>query len=157
MHFHIALWERFGPFFRYFWDSLGFSGKPPQFISPTLGQFWPFLTTFGPFLDHFRTPETSIILTVLGQKDPEIAELASWHRAAAASRDFRGFWGFPVKTVCQSGLLEDASQQRTRYTTLRGSSQRPSRGVYFALPACPGPKIHSRERCQGISSSNNGQ
>ena len=54
VHFHIALGERFGPFFRYFWDLLGFSGGPPRFM-PILGQFWPFLTTFGPFLDHFWT------------------------------------------------------------------------------------------------------
>ena len=53
VHFDIALWERFWPFFRYFWDSLAFSGGPPQFISPILGQFWPFLTTFGSFLDYF--------------------------------------------------------------------------------------------------------
>ena len=41
---------------------------------------------------------------------------------------FWRFWGFPVKTVCQTGLPEDASQLRKRYTTLGGSFQRCSRG-----------------------------
>ena len=53
VHFHIALWEGFWPFFRYFWDSLGFSGGPTRIISPILGPLWPFLTIFGPFLDQF--------------------------------------------------------------------------------------------------------
>ena len=53
VHFDLALWERFWPFFRYFWDSSGLSGGPPRFISPILGQFWPFFTTFGPFSDYF--------------------------------------------------------------------------------------------------------
>ena len=39
VHFHFALWERFWPFFRYFWDSLGFFGGPPRIISPLWGNF----------------------------------------------------------------------------------------------------------------------
>ena len=59
---------------------------------------------------------------------------------------FWRFWGFPVKTVCQTGLPEDASQQRKRYTTLRGSSQRPSRGCIWALEMTPlwAPKGHPK-------------
>ena len=45
---------------------------------------------------------------------------------------FWRFWGFTVKTVCQTGLPEEASQQRKHYTTRRGSSQRPSRGCTWA-------------------------
>ena len=41
---------------------------------------------------------------------------------------FWGFWAFPVKTVCPTGLPGSASQQRKRYTCLLGSSQRSSRG-----------------------------
>ena len=55
VHFHFALWGRCWPFSRYFQDWLGFSGGPPPIISPILVQFWPFLTIFGPFLDHFWT------------------------------------------------------------------------------------------------------
>ena len=73
VHFDIALWERFGPFLRYFWDSLGFSGGPPRFISPILGQFWPFLTTFGPFLDYLWA---DFFLSIFAEKwhfGPEIS------------------------------------------------------------------------------------
>ena len=41
---------------------------------------------------------------------------------------FGDFGGFTVKTVCNPGLPGNPSQQRKRYTTHRGSSQRPSRG-----------------------------
>ena len=44
VHFHIALWECFWPFFRYFWDLLGFSGDPRDLFR----QFW---GNFGLF-DH---------------------------------------------------------------------------------------------------------
>ena len=50
--FHANPLLRFGLFLPC-WDSLGFSGGPPPIISPILGQFWPFLTTFGPFSDCF--------------------------------------------------------------------------------------------------------
>ena len=36
--------------------------------------------------------------------------------------------GFPVKTLCNHGLPGNPSQQRKRYTTHRGSSQRSFRG-----------------------------
>ena len=42
------------------------------------------------------------------------------------------FWGFPVKTVCTAGLQGNPSQQRKRYTTHRGSSQRSSLGSNWA-------------------------
>ena len=56
---------------------------------------------------------------------------------------FWHFWGFPVKTVCLTGLPEDASQQRKRYTTLRGSSQRPSRGCISHSLRVQGPNTPS--------------
>ena len=53
---------------------------------------------------------------------------------------FWRFRGFPVKAACQTSLPEDASQQRKM-------AHHPSRvitealsWVYFAVPACPGPK-----------------
>ena len=56
---------------------------------------------------------------------------------------FWQFWGFPVKTMCWTGLPEDASQQRKRYTTLRGSSQRPSRGYISHSLRVQGPNTPS--------------
>ena len=47
---------------------------------------------------------------------------------------FWRFWGFPVKTVCHTGLPGNPSQQRKRYTTHRGSSPRSSRGsILYSL------------------------
>ena len=47
---------------------------------------------------------------------------------------FWRFWGFPVKTVGTPGLPWNPSQQRKRYTTHRGSSQRYSRGsILYSL------------------------
>ena len=43
---------------------------------------------------------------------------------------FGNFGGFPVKTVSQTGLTEDASKQRKRYTTR--ASRRPSQGFIWA-------------------------
>ena len=56
---------------------------------------------------------------------------------------FWQFWGFPVKTVGQTGLPEDASQQRKWHTTLRGSSQRPSRGCISHSLRVQGPNTPS--------------
>ena len=53
---------------------------------------------------------------------------------------FWQFGGFPVKTVCQTGLPEDASQQRKRYTTPSWVISEALPRVYFALPACLEPK-----------------
>ena len=50
---------------------------------------------------------------------------------------FWRFWGFPVKTVCNPGLPGNPSQQRKRYTDLRGSVLP---RVDFAIPVCLGPK-----------------
>ena len=54
VHFHISVGASFLAVFPIFLGFVGiFWGTPPPIISPILGQFWPFLTTFGPFLDHF--------------------------------------------------------------------------------------------------------
>ena len=48
-----------------------------------------------------------------------------------------------MKTVCQTGLPEDASQQKKRYTTHRGPSQRPSRGCISHSLRVQGPNTPS--------------
>ena len=52
---------------------------------------------------------------------------------------FWRFWGFPVKMVCHTGLPGNPSQQRKRYTTHRGSSQRCSRGSILYSLRVQGP------------------
>ena len=58
---------------------------------------------------------------------PESAEISPW----AILRGISALFGL-FCTVSQTGLPEDASKQRKRYTT-RGPSQRPSRGFILAL------------------------
>ena len=53
MHFHFAL----GAFLAIFPIFVGFVGivgdTPAIYLADFGGNFWPFLNTFGPFLDHF--------------------------------------------------------------------------------------------------------
>ena len=44
---------------------------------------------------------------------------------------FWRFGGFPMKTVCQTGLPEDAIQQRKRYTTRQGVISEALQRVYL--------------------------
>ena len=52
---------------------------------------------------------------------------------------FWRFWGFPGENGVPDSLSENPSQQRKRYTTPQGSSQKVLPRVNFALPACPRP------------------
>ena len=70
MHFHFALWG--GGVFGHFPDILricsDFLPPPGNLFRRFWGQFWSFLTTFGPFLDHFWADSFCLFLPKNGKK-----------------------------------------------------------------------------------------
>ena len=105
----------------------------------------PNLYIYKCFVEASTTPKTHIILTRLpfwglnntflgcGPAPGETIEVQDKkrekNRVVPPFEVILGYFGgFPVKTVCNPGLPGNPSQQRKRYTTHRGSSQRSSRG-----------------------------
>ena len=101
--------------------------------------FFPLRITLRGETPHFFSP----IWRQHGPNKRQLPEKVVKQGGTPILGTFWRVWGFPVKTVCQTGLPEDTSQQRKRYTTLRGSSQRPSRGC-ISHPCVSRAQIHHR-------------